>query len=89
MTDGVNGFWYSEYEETVHHFPVYQVAVVDTTGCGDVFHGAYAAAFVRGESFRKSLQVASSSAALKATCYGGREGIPNLAKVEEFLKLNG
>ncbi len=89
VTDGVNGCWYSEYGETVHHFPAYQVAVVDTTGCGDVFHGAYAAALVRGESVSKSVQVASASAALKATCYGGREGIPNLASVEEFLKING
>jgi sugar/nucleoside kinase (ribokinase family) len=28
--------------------PAFPVQVVDTTGCGDVFHGAYAAAFTRG-----------------------------------------
>lgn len=89
VTDGVNGCWYSEYGGAVHHFPAYQVAVVDTTGCGDVFHGAYAAALVRGESVSKSIQVASASAALKAICCGGRGGIPNLATVEDFLKLNG
>jgi sugar/nucleoside kinase (ribokinase family) len=89
VTDGANGCWYSEHGGIVHHFPAYQVPVVDTTGCGDVFHGAYAAALARGESVSKSVQVASASAALKATCRGGREGIPNLATVEDFLKLNG
>jgi sugar/nucleoside kinase (ribokinase family) len=88
VTDGVNGCWVSEYGKAIQHFPAYQVEVVDTTGCGDVFHGAYAAALVRGESIGKSIQVASASAAIKATCFGGREGIPNLNKVEEFIKLN-
>jgi sulfofructose kinase len=39
VTDGVNGCWFSEHGEPVKHFPAYIVDVVDTTGCGDVFHG--------------------------------------------------
>jgi sugar/nucleoside kinase (ribokinase family) len=89
VTAGANGCWYSEHGGEVHHLPAYQVNVVDTTGCGDVFHGAYAAALARGESVSRAVQVASASAALKAMCCGGREGIPNLVTVENFLKEKG
>ena len=89
VTDGVNGCWYSEFGGIVQHVPAYRVDVVDTTGCGDVFHGAYTAALARGESIGKSIKVASASAAIKARCCGGREGIPDLVSVEKFLIENG
>jgi sulfofructose kinase len=87
VTAGADGCWYSEYGGVVHHFPAYKVNVVDTTGCGDVFHGSYAAALARGESVSRAVQVASASAALKATHPGGREGIPDLVSVENFLSV--
>jgi len=59
---------------------------VDTTGCGDVFHGAYAAALARGLEVAASTRFASAAAALKATKYGGQAGIPTRAAVEAFLK---
>jgi sulfofructose kinase len=86
VTAGTNGCWYSEYGGEVHHFPAYKVNVVDTTGCGDVFHGVYAASLARGEIVSRAVQVASASAAIKATRPGGREGIPDLASVEAFLE---
>ena len=86
VTAGANGCWYSEYGGEVYHFPAYKVNVVDTTGCGDVFHGVYAAALARGEPVSQAVQVASASAAIKATRPGGREGIPDLASVEAFLE---
>ena len=88
VTAGANGCWYSEHGGEVHHVPAYQVNVVDTTGCGDVFHGSYAAALARGESASRAVHVASASAAIKATLPGGRQGIPGLAAVEAFLKAN-
>ena len=88
VTAGANGCWYSEYGGEVYHFPAYKVNVVDTTGCGDVFHGVYAAALVRGEPVSQAVQVASASAAIKATRPGGRAGIPDLASVEAFLETH-
>jgi sulfofructose kinase len=58
---------------------------VDTTGCGDVFHGAYAACIARGERVDMAIQVASAAAGLKATQPGGRRGIPDRAAVDRFL----
>ena len=89
VTDGANGCWYNEHGGVVKHFPAYQVICVDTTGCGDVFHGTYTAALARGEPVSRAIQIASASAALKATCCGGRDGIPNLAQVEHFIRERG
>lgn len=85
VTAGEKGCWYAEWDGEVHHFPAYRVEVVDTTGCGDVFHGAYAACIARGEPVARAIQVASATAALKATRPGGRSGIPNWPTVEAFL----
>lgn len=86
VTDGDNGCWYAEWGGEAHHVPAYRVDVVDTTGCGDVFHGAYAACIARGDPVREAIQVATATAALKATQPGGRAGIPTRAVVEAFLR---
>src|SRR5512133_413416 len=85
VTDGERGCWYAERTGRVEHFPAYAVPVVDTTGCGDVFHGAYAAWLARGAGVPVAIRIASAAAALKATQPGGRTGIPDRATVERFL----
>jgi sulfofructose kinase len=85
VTVGDQGCWYSERGGEVRHFPAFQVEVVDTTGCGDVFHGAYAACIAWGESIDRAIQIATAAAGIKATKPGGRSGIPNLPTVERFL----
>jgi sulfofructose kinase len=87
VTHGEMGCWYATREtgEEVRHFPAYSVQAVDTTGCGDVFHGAFAATIARGQSVLQAIRVASATAAIKATKPGGRFGIPDLATVERFL----
>jgi sulfofructose kinase len=89
VTAGEKGCWYSEFGGEVCFFPAFKVQVVDTTGCGDVFHGAYAAAISRGESAPRAIQVATAAAGLKATQSGGRAGIPNFSTVEEMLGAFG
>jgi sugar/nucleoside kinase (ribokinase family) len=59
--------------------------VTDTTGCGDVFHGAYAAALARDVPLSQRIDFASAAAAMKATTSGGQTGIPDRAAVERFL----
>jgi sulfofructose kinase len=59
--------------------------VVDTTGCGDVFHGAYIAAKLLDYDFRRAAQFAGAAAGLKVRKIGGRLGIPTKAEVLRFL----
>jgi sugar/nucleoside kinase (ribokinase family) len=89
VTVGAAGCWYAGRGGPVRHFPAFTVPVVDTTGCGDVFHGAYAAAIARGESIDRAIAVATAAAGLKATRPGGRTGIPDWPTVERFLAGEG
>jgi len=89
VTAGERGCWYAERDGPVHHVPALVVPVVDTTGCGDVFHGAYAAAIARGEPAARAIAIANVAAGLKATQPGGRAGIPNWETVEQVLADQG
>ena len=84
VTCGVNGCWCvsAEPELEARHHPAFAVEAADTTGCGDVYHGAYAASLARGDALDERLRVATAAAALKA-----RDGeIPHRLAVEEFLR---
>ena len=66
--------------------PSPQVTVVDTTGAGDAFHGAYTLAIAEGQDLIAAAKFATAVAALKCTQPGGRAGLPNRAEVERFLR---
>jgi ribokinase len=85
VTAGEQGCWYAEGSAEVSHCPALKVAAVDTTGCGDVFHGAYAAWIARGESVPAAVTAATTTAGFKATQPGGRTGIPARAVIEMYL----
>ena len=72
--------------QAVKHQPAFKVKAVDTTGCGDVFHGAYASALARGLELEERIRIASAAAALKATQPGGQAGTPDREKLERFMK---
>ncbi|MEX2169801.1 MAG: PfkB family carbohydrate kinase [Pirellulales bacterium] len=97
VTNGSNGCWFATQpadpsstaavrSPVVQHQPAFQVQAVDTTGCGDVFHGAYAAALVRGLAVSEAVRFASAAAALKATRPGGASGAPQLSEVTAFME---
>jgi len=90
VTCGAAGCWYVSDAtcKAARHFPAFAVDVVDTTGCGDVFHGAYAAALSQREDLPRRAALASATAALKATRRGGQAGIPYRQAVDEFLAGN-
>jgi len=91
VTCGAAGCWYLEAEQgsAPRHQAAYRVEAVDTTGCGDVFHGAYAAALARGQSLPERVRFASAAAGLKAAHAGGQRGIPTARQVHQFLSKVG
>ena len=87
VTCGPNGCWFlSAHHDAPEHAPAFAVHPVDTTGCGDVFHGAYAAGLAFGMELRERIRFASAAAAIKATRRGAQQGAPTRVEVETFLK---
>ena len=68
--------------------PAFKIKAVDTTGCGDVFHGAFIFGLLQKWDLNETMRFASATAALKCREIGGRTAIPNLRDVEEFLENN-
>ncbi|MCA1809510.1 MAG: carbohydrate kinase family protein [Kiritimatiellia bacterium] len=70
---------------TLYRQTVLEADVVDTTGAGDTFHGAFACQLLRGGNWAQCLRFASAAAALKCERFGGRLGVPTLAETTRFL----
>jgi sulfofructose kinase len=70
---------------TITAVPAFRVAVADSTGCGDVFHGAYALAIGEGMAPLAAARFASAAAAIKAERGRGWEGMPDRAALARLL----
>ena len=85
QTEGKDGA-YTVTREAEFHTPSFDVEVVDTTGCGDVFHGAFIVGQLKGWGVRETVEFASAVSALKAGKPGGRAGIPTFEQTISFLQ---
>ncbi len=65
--------------------PTFPVPVVDTTGAGDAFHGAFALCVASGLDDATCARVASAAAALKCRRLGARLGLPTANELDVFL----
>lgn len=63
----------------------FPVPVRDTTGAGDVFHGAFIAGMFKGLAGEACARYANAVSAIKCTRLGGRAGIPTSDVAEEFI----
>ena len=68
------------------HQPAFAVPqVIDTTGAGDVFHGAFAYMLALEHEAAECLAYASAAAALSTTALGGRGNLPSMAQVRALV----
>jgi ribokinase len=65
--------------------PAEHVATLDSTGAGDAFNGALAAAIAEGRPLVEAVQRAVAAGALATTHVGAREGMPTATELEGFL----
>lgn len=85
ITGGKEGAFGTNAEEEVR-VEGEQVEVVDTTGAGDVFSGAFIHAYLRDWDLKKSLEFANAAAALSTTAIGGQSALPSEKEVWTFLE---
>lgn len=86
VTCGDEGAWYVERGANVRHQPAFDVDVVDTTGCGDAFRGAYVAAMLGGDTIDACVEFASAAAALSARRLGATAGHPEHQEVVALIE---
>lgn len=85
VTRGEGGVSWHE-NGRLHRQAAYAVDVVDTTGAGDVFHGAYALAVGVGLNVRDAMAFSAATAAMKCRHAGGRNGIPDINECLVFMR---
>jgi sugar/nucleoside kinase (ribokinase family) len=79
--DGALVYWQGRF----HYSPGFVVETVDTTGAGDVFHGAFIYGLVAGWEMNRILDFANAMAALNCTKLGARGGIATVEQAERLM----
>ena len=84
VTMGVHGALLVDGDRMYRAAPP-RVDVVDTTGAGDVFRGAFIVALLRGDAPEAILRFANAAAALSCTKSGALGGVPTIQAVQALL----
>jgi sugar/nucleoside kinase (ribokinase family) len=87
VTAGEQGCYYCTADNPhVKRLPGHPVKAVDTTGCGDVFHGVFCHGLAAGWPLERIITWANAGAAIKATRTGGWMAVPTLVEIEQILR---
>lgn len=86
VTMGEKGFVWKSSKGHSGHQAAFPIDVVDTTGAGDAFHGAFVWALARGCEDAECARIAAAAAALNCRRLGAREGAPTFDELDSFLK---
>lgn len=72
-------------KERVEEFPAFTVDVVDSTGAGDMFHGAFLFGVLQGWTLEATMEFANAAGALACRAVGARNAIPTLEAVRDLI----
>ncbi|MEC8691878.1 MAG: PfkB family carbohydrate kinase, partial [Verrucomicrobiota bacterium] len=87
ITDGIRGSWIQEEKGAIFHQPAYLInSVLDTTGCGDAYHGAFLSGILKNMTTQECAKTASAAGALNSIKIGGRGNLCDANEIETFLK---
>ena len=86
VTQGPAGLSWCRPDGSVRQLPAFEVAVADSNGAGDVFHGALLLALAEGRAPEVAVRRAMAAAALACTRAGGAAAAPNRAELEHYLR---
>lgn len=75
---------FTEIDGNLQIIPSIKVKEVDSTGAGDIFHGAFMYFMINNYSLLESIKLASITSAISVTRIGSRNSIPMLSEVTEY-----
>jgi len=84
MTLGAHGAL-ARADGRFYYSPAFVVNCLDTTGAGDIFHGAFCYAVLQGMALGESLEFSNAMAALNCTRVGARGGIATAAEARALM----
>lgn len=88
VTAGAEGCYFLDGGKACH-LPAFSSTIVDTTGAGDVFHGAFAYALARRWPSAQGVEFAAAVAVLSCRALGGRKAIPSYSEAADLLRTQG
>jgi 2-dehydro-3-deoxygluconokinase len=84
---GGDGVWLSVADDHPQHWPAHPVHVVDATGAGDCFDGAFLARLAQGDAPAQAIRYANAAAALTTQGFGAVAPLPRPDAVRQLLAL--
>jgi ribokinase len=84
VTAGKQGAFVAGADGAVHHVAAPRVDVVDTTGAGDTFCGAFASALASGRAMIDAVQYGVIASSISVTRAGAQSSIPSREEIEPF-----
>ena len=85
LTDGTRGAYAFDAPGTSVHVPSFAVTAVDTTGCGDAFHAAYAWSLLSDVGLPDRVSIASAAAAVIAAMPAGTQRVATREAIAVFV----
>lgn len=73
-----------EYDGQIKIMPSIEVTAIDSTGAGDIFHGAFTYGIAKKLPFEKTLKISNIAGALSVTRIGGRNSVFSLEEMKEI-----
>lgn len=86
VTKGSKGSSLYLKNETIDMPAVSNLKVVDSTGAGDAFAGAFLASLLKDYDYKAALRYATLSGAYACTVFGGQGGVASFEQLDNFAK---
>lgn len=86
ITLGELGGIYLNQDKELATYSAYKVEVVDTTGAGDIYHGAFMYFLDQGLSLEQALQLSSLTASLSVKHKGVRNSLEPIERVKDLYE---
>ncbi|MDJ0903666.1 MAG: PfkB family carbohydrate kinase [Xenococcus sp. MO_188.B8] len=87
ITDGEHGSHIFNKQGENFSQPAFKLnKVVDTTGCGDVYHGVFLSSLISGLTLKESAQRATAAAAINTQYIGGRGMLAKMPEIIDFIE---